>query len=387
MGGMKFVRVLCLGVFGVSLLPGADPTLVEEIIAKVNGDIITRGDLERARRDLAARLQQQGVTGARLQEQLQSGSANILRDKIDQLLLVQKAKEMNLNVDGEVSKYLARLQAESKIADPEKFHEYVHQQVGMPYEDYRNEIKNSMLTERVIREEVARRIQIKPEELHKYYDEHKKDFLRDERVFLSEILISTDGKDAAGIAAAEKKAKDIATRAANGEKFADLARDNSDNPASARNGGDIGAFQKGSLRSDIEAAVWDKPRGFVTQPIKVDNGFLILKVEDHQKAGQATFEEVQNEIMDKLFMPRMEPAMREYLTKLRQDAFLEIKEGYVDSGAAPGKDTSWSDPAQLKPETVTKEEVSAQTRRRRLLWLIPIPGTRTSDNSNSSSRN
>ena len=387
MGYMKCVRVLGLGVFGLSLLAATDPTLVEEIIAKVNGDIVTRGDMERAQRDLAVQLQQQGVTGPRLQEELKTRSANVLRDRIDQLLLVQKAKELNLNVDGEVSKYLARLQVESKIADPEKFHEYVHQQVGMPFEDYRNEIKNNMLTERVIREEVARRVQIKPEELHKYYDEHKKDFLRDERVFLSEILVSTEGKDAAGVAAAEKKAKDLATRAANGEKFGDLARDNSDNPSSARNGGDIGAFQKGKLRADIETAVWDKPKGFVTQPIKLDNGFLILKVEDHQKAGQATFEEVQNEIMDKLFAPRMEPAMREYLTKLRQEAFLEIKPGYVDTGAAPGKNTAWSDPAQLKPATVTKEEVSAQTRRRRLLWLIPIPGTKTADNSNSSSKN
>jgi hypothetical protein len=87
--------------------------------------------------------------------------------------------------------------------------------------------------------------------------------------------------------------------------------------------------------------------------------------------------------MDKLFQPRMEPAVREYLTKLRQEAFLQIKAGYIDSGAAPGKDTSWVDPAQLKPETVTKEEVSNQAKHKKLLGAIPIPGTKAKGTSSS----
>ena len=71
----------------------------------------------------------------------------------------------------------------------------------------------------------------------------------------------------------------------------------------------------------------------------------------------------------------MEPKIREYLTRLRLQAFLEVKEGYVDSGAAPGKDTRWHDVAQLRPQTTTKEEVAARTRRRKKLIFVPIPGT------------
>jgi peptidyl-prolyl cis-trans isomerase SurA len=82
----------------------------------------------------------------------------------------------------------------------------------------------------------------------------------------------------------------------------------------------------------------------------------------------------------------MDPALRAYLTKLRQDAFLEIKPGYEDSGAAPGKDTTWTDPAQLKPETITKEEVVAKGHKKRLLWLVPVPGTRSEKTGSSSSR-
>ncbi len=79
----------------------------------------------------------------------------------------------------------------------------------------------------------------------------------------------------------------------------------------------------------------------------------------------------------------MDAAVREYLTKLRKDAFLEIKADYIDTGAATGKDTAWVDPAQLKPETVKKEEVASKIHRKRLLWTIPVPGTQTIGTSSS----
>jgi hypothetical protein len=100
----------------------------------------------------------------------------------------------------------------------------------------------------------------------------------------------------------------------------------------------------------------------------------------------AEFEEVENEVQDKLFRPKLNPALREYMTKLRATAFLEIKPGYEDSGAAPGKNTAWSDPATLKPETVTKEEVAARGHKKKLLGLIPIPGTNTTSTGVSSSK-
>jgi hypothetical protein len=136
----------------------------------------------------------------------------------------------------------------------------------------------------------------------------------------------------------------------------------------------------------IESQIWDKNKGFVTDPIKLDSGWLILKVEDHYKEGQANLEEVENEIREKLYMPLFNPKVREYLTQLRRDAFLEIREGYIDSGAASDKNTDWSDPAMLKPQTVTKEEVVSQTRIKRLMFMIPIPGTKMTETGKSSSK-
>ena len=380
-----FVPLLVLGSAGLaaaSLAAAADLAVVEEIVAKCNGDIVTRGDLERSRRELIETLRANGVTGAELEQQLAEREKNLLRDRIDQLILAQKGKDLNINVDNEVSKQLAAIQSDSKIADPEKFQNYIKEQSGMSYEDFRLEMKNRYLTQRVIREEVTEKMQVKHEEQEKYYNEHKADFVRQERIILQEILISTEGKDDAGVAAAEKKAKDLVARARKGERFAEMARDNSD-AVSSKNFGELPPYKKGDLAQNLEDLVWTQPKGYVTDPIKTGNGFLILRVEDHQKAGQAELSEVENQITERILAPRLDAAVREYLTKLRKDAFLEIKADYIDTGSATGKDTAWVDPAQLKPETVKKEEVASKIHRKRLLWMVPIPGTQTTGTSSS----
>jgi peptidyl-prolyl cis-trans isomerase SurA len=363
---------LFLPVLLAAALGAADIAVVEEIVAKVNGDIITRGELDRTRRLMEQAFKAQ-AKGANVDAQLAERSKDILRERIDNLLLINRGKELNINVDAEFSKYQAEIMRQFKVSDTETFAKLVREQVGQNFEDWRSETKNSMITQRVIRQEVGSKINIPKEDVRKYYDEHQKDFLREEVVYLREILLATEGKDAAAV---EKKAKDIAARAKKGERFTDLARDNSDS-ATAAQGGEIPPFKKGDLDKTIEDMLWDQPKGFVTEAMKRPNGWLILRVEEHVKAGQATFEEAENEIMGKLYQPRMEPAMREYLTKLRTDAFLEIREGWIDTAAAPGKSTKWTDPAQLKPETITKKELEAKGRRKRLLWTVPIPGTNT----------
>jgi len=379
---MRFSFILA-GIAAAGLASAAEITVIEEIVAKVNGEIVTRGDIERTRKQMETAMREQGATGDRLQQALAESEKNILRERIDQLLLQSKAKEMNLNVDSEVAKQLADIQRKSGITDPDKFQQYVRDQTGMSYEDYKNDRKNDLLTNRVIRQEVASKITIKREESQQYYDTHQDEFKREERVFLRELLVATPpGTDSAQ---AQKKAKDLADRGKKGEKFDELARSNSDS-ASAQQDGDIGAYEKGKLRPEIEKTVWDQPRGYVTDPINVGNGFLILKVEEHQKAGLAGFEEVLPQITNQLFNPRFNPELRRYLTQLRVTAFLEIKPGYEDSGAAPGKNTAWVDPAEIKPETITKEQVAARQRHRRLLGLVPIPGTSTQSTGTSSSR-
>jgi len=125
--------------------------------------------------------------------------------------------------------------------------------------------------------------------------------------------------------------------------------------------------------------VFTQKKGFVSEPILMSAGYEILKVEEKTAEGQAAFEEVQNEINSKLAEPKVQPKLRALLTELRENAFLQIKPGYVDSGAAPGKDTSWKDPAQLKPQTTTKEAVANQRRYKKFMKVVPYGRTGVKD--------
>jgi parvulin-like peptidyl-prolyl isomerase len=372
---MKCV-VASLPLVLASVCFATDVKVVEQIVAKINNQIITSGELDRARQQAAAELKRQQLPADRMSALMKQAEGDLLRDKIDQMLLVQKAKDLSIDVDAEVSKRLAQIQVDSKITDQDKFQQYLREQTGMSFEDFKQQMRESFMTSDVIRREVGSRISISKAEQLKYYEDHKADFVREEQVVLREILVSTEGKDAKGAAVAEKKAKDLAARARKGENFGNLARDNSD-AETARNYGDLPPFKRGVLKKEIEDVVFAQNKGYVTDAIKQPNGFLILRVEEHYQPGLQPFELVENEVMEKLYMPRMQPAVREYLTKLRREAFLEIRAGYTDSGAAPGKDTAWKDPAKLTPQTVTKEEVAMRTRRKRLLWVVPIPGTKT----------
>ncbi len=381
---MKLQHLAILAFSGLCL--AADNyTVVDQIVAKVNGDIVSQDEIERFTRELAQELKAQNAPADRVQEELTTREKDVLRDRIDQLLLTQKAKELNINVDSDLSKYMANLQRQSGLTDPEKFHDYVRQQSGMSYEDFQSETKTQFMTREVIGAEVGRHISITDKEVADYYNAHKQDFVKDEKVFLSEILISTEGKNPTAIVAAEKKAQQVASEANKGQRFTDLARDNSD-ATTAKEGGALGGYKKGDLNKQIEDGVWNLPRGSVTPPIKIATGFEIFKVDDHTKAGLEPLADAKVEIENQLYGPKMQPKVREYLTQLRKQAFLQIKPGFTDTGAAPGMNTKWQDPAQLKPETVSKTTLESKTRHKRLLWAVPIPGTETTVTGKSSSR-
>jgi len=389
----KLVRLIAIFSLSAALLPaaGADPVipanpnvrLIEEIVAKVNNEIITRTEMEKLRVQIDSELRlKKGLTGAELEKEVKAREADAMESKIDQLLLVQKAKDLNIKVDGEITRRFAEIQVDSKISDPDKFHEWIREQSGgLPYEDVRQNMTDQLMTQKVIGQEVGSKINVPQSEIQKYYDDHKTEFVRQEMVFLREILIAPTDASPAAWANAEKKAKEVVARARANEKFSQLARDYSA-AETARNDGELGSFKRGELKKELEDKVFTQPKGSVTDAFKTDNGYLILKVEERYAAGQASLEDVKNDIMDKLYTPRLQPALRAYLTKLREDAFLEIKPGFVDSGAAPNKDTSWKDPATLKPETTTKEEVASRKHKKKMLG-VSVPFTSSGSKSSS----
>jgi peptidyl-prolyl cis-trans isomerase SurA len=223
----------------------------------------------------------------------------------------------------------------------------------------------------VIGQEVGSHLAMNKDDVKKFYDQHKAEMERPEQVRLNEILIApkTPAKPAAGanadakpdppseaeteaaLAAAQAKAQDLLDQLHKGAKFADLAKKYSDGP-SAKDGGDLSYFKRGTLSKELEDKVFALKAGEVTDVIRTKQGYVILQASEHQMAGIPTMKEVEPRIQDALYMQKLQPALRAFLTTLREEAFIDIKSGYIDSGASA---------KQTKPVETTAKETNAKT--------------------------
>jgi parvulin-like peptidyl-prolyl isomerase len=365
--------LLLIAMLAMTAPARSEVVVVEEIIAKVNGDVITRSEYERVRQEIRSEIERQNLGEPEKAAAIEEREKGILRDLVDERLLVQRAEDLSINVEPQVLRQRDEIMRQYKIGTLEEFENWVLERTGMPVEDLMDQMRDNMLAQGALGQEVHSKIVVPRSDIEAYYKEHADEFIRSDGVRLSEILISTQGKTPEEIPEIRKKAEETLARVKKGEPFPELARRLSESQ-SAENGGDIGIFRRNTLMKEIEDQVFDAQRGYITDLIEVANGFLILKVDERYREGQAELEEVENEIRNQLMMPKVQPSIREYLTNLRYDAYIEVRAGYVDLAAAPGKDTSWSDPAKLAPVTTTKEEVLNKKKKRRLLWVIPLPG-------------
>ncbi|WP_164981285.1 peptidylprolyl isomerase [Silvibacterium dinghuense] len=309
--------------------------VVEDIVARVNDQVISRSDYERAEQDLENQARQQNWT----QQQLFEQKHDMLRDLIDRQLLLSKAKELDITGETELVKRLDEMRKQNNLPTLEALQKAAEDQ-GVSWEDFKQSIRNQIIAQQVIRQEVGQHVNVTPSELQAYYNDHKQDFEQPEQVQVSEILISTaNPDDAAQVAAAQKKTDDLYNQLKNGGDFAALAKADSGGPTAAQ-GGELGEFKRGALfpsSKDLEDKVFALQSGQFTEPIRTRQGFAILKVTEHTPAGVQPYKDVEPQVEDAVGMAKMGPAMREYLTHLREDAYINIKSGYEDSGASPNE--------------------------------------------------
>ncbi|PYU51988.1 MAG: hypothetical protein DMG53_00670 [Acidobacteria bacterium] len=312
---------------------------VEEIIARVNNEIITRSEYEKAR--LAAEEDaksecQNRCTPEQLQINIEDRQKNTLRELVDQSLLVQRAKDMGVSVEPELIKRLDAIRTQNNLPSMEELEKAVSGQ-GTNWEDFKNNIRNNLLQQRVISSEVGSHITISDEEVTKYYEAHKTEFVRPEQVALREIVVSTEGKKPEDLPDLKKKAETALKRVQDGEDFGEIAKRLSDGSTKSQ-GGFLGVYKRGELSKELEDKVFKMKRNELTEVMETKQGFLVLQVLEHYDEGEQALAKVKNEIMDKLYGGRMEPAMREYLKTLREQSYVVIKPGYQDLAGGGGSE-------------------------------------------------
>jgi peptidyl-prolyl cis-trans isomerase SurA len=331
-----FFALLLLAV--VSAPAQEKAKVVEEIIARVNNEIVTASDLVRARASLSQEVnedcqQRGGCNAEERAAMLKDREQNVLRDLIDQSLLVQRAKDAGVNVESELIRRMDQIRQQNNIPSMEALESAVTAS-GINFEDWKAQMRNGMLTQALIQREVGGNLKISDDEVKKYYDEHKDTFVRPEKVYLSEIFVNTEGKTPEELPTLEQRAKNLYNRVKNGEDFFELAKRFSDG-STAKEGGSLGdeGFARGELSKEISEAVFKMNRGDITEVMRTQTGFLILRVDQRYEAGLQPVEKVSNEIQNRLYYEKMRPALREYLTKLREESYVLVKPGYHDSSA------------------------------------------------------
>jgi peptidyl-prolyl cis-trans isomerase SurA len=351
---MKYKFPILLLVLAPSSLLAADPaadtksdTVVEEIIARIDNHIVTRSEYVRSLEQVKQEAQQQNAPS----QDAAARQKDALRDLIDQELLVDEGQQLGITADTELVKRLDEIRKQMNLGTIEEL-EKAAQAQGVSYEEFKQNLRNNIITQQVIQREVGSHITISQEEIKKFYDEHKSEMQRPEQVRVSEILVSTDAKPAKKgpqegnaapeispeqrVSEAESKANQLLAEIQKGAKFEDVSKKNSDGPTAAQ-GGDLGFFKRGVLAKDLEDLTFGMKPGEVSKPVRTKQGFVILKVTEHQMAGLPPMKDAEPKIQDALYYQKLQPALRSYLTKLREEAFIDIKQGYVDTGASPNQ--------------------------------------------------
>jgi peptidyl-prolyl cis-trans isomerase SurA len=340
-------QVLLAALIPPSTHAQAKPATDAEIVARVNNDVITLVAYQKAEQQLRDEVAHDcaDCPPEKVETQFKEQQRDLLRGMIDQSLMVQRAKDMGVNVESDLTKRLDEVRQQNGLATLEDLQKGVEAS-GLAWEDYKTTIRNGLLQKEVVRREVGSHVDISTDEVKQYYEAHPQEFTLSERVVLSEISLNTEGKSPEESAAVRSKAEGLRTSVLNGDNFNQVASLYSQG-STAKDGGGLGTFKKGELAPQLDAIVFQMSKGQISDVIQTRTGFEILKVDDHLLAGLQPLEKVEPDIRNTLHAQKMQPRMRDYLAELREQSYIIVKPGYSDSALLSGANVPPPDKSHL----------------------------------------
>jgi len=354
---MNYLRTIALGV-GLAALSGplAGATdIVEQILVKVNGEIITKTDLEG--RQIAALRQRPEVQGLRgddeaLSKLLAEVTPRVIVDAVDELLLLQRGKELGYAMGDEQFKSIVdNIKKENKIESDEQFMEALKGE-NMTMLDLRRQLEKQMLVSRVQQTEVMSKISIGDEEVKAYYDAHAAEFASTPQVTLREILISVpttnDGVNVAVDEEARTRAGEVHKRLVAGEPFPRLAADASD-ASSKANGGLLGEIPWADISPELQQELQPLKAGEITRVLRTPRGYQILKIDSRVDGTTKSLEEAREQVSDAVFEGKRRAEFAKYLVRLRGQAIIEWKNDEVKKAYEAGLKSGDASAAEAKP--------------------------------------
>jgi peptidyl-prolyl cis-trans isomerase SurA len=332
--------------------------IIEQVLVKVNGEILTKTDLE-TRQVQALRQRGQAIDlatekgSAELRKALNEITPGLLVSSIDEMLMVQRGKELGYKMTEEQFKrVLDNLKTQNKIENDEQLQAALKQE-GMTMVDLRRNMERQMLYSNVQQAEVFGRVAVTDEEAHKYYDAHVAEFTTPSAITLREILIAVPpdprGINAAGNEVARTKAEQVRARVAGGEAFEKVAAEVSDATSKA-NGGLLGPLNATELSADFLKLVGTLKPGEMSQVLRTPRGYQILKLESSTQAQVLPFEQARDQISERVFTDKRRNEFQKYITKLRAQAIIDwrsddLKKAYQEGLVQVSKEAATTPPA------------------------------------------
>jgi peptidyl-prolyl cis-trans isomerase SurA len=337
------VAALLAALVPASVRAQAKPAADADIVARVNNDVITLSDYQKAEQQLRDEVAQdcQGCPQDKIDAHFKEQQKDLLRGMIDQLLMVQRAKDMGISVEADLAKRLDEVRKQNGLATLDDLQKGVEAS-GLTWEDYKTTIRNGLLQKEVVQREVGSHVDISADEVKQYYEAHPQEFTLPERVTLSEISLSTEGKSPEELADVRAKAEGLRTSVLNGDDFGRVAQLYSQG-STAKDGGNLGTYKRGELSPQIEAIVFQMSRGQISDVIQTRTGFEFLLVDDHFQAGLQPMDKVEPDIRNTIHAQKVQPLLRDYLAELREQSNITVKPGYNDSALLSGANVASAD--------------------------------------------
>ncbi|HEX7331471.1 MAG TPA: peptidyl-prolyl cis-trans isomerase [Pyrinomonadaceae bacterium] len=307
-------------------------TVVDEVIVQINDDVITLSQLKLEMKELVEELKRSGKTEQQAQEEVAKRQSEMIATLINEKLLLQKGKEMDIanDIEAEVNRRMLGIANDQGITSIEKLYEMMRAS-GYNPEDVRRTMRTEMMKRAVLEQEVDRRVYLgfSSEEVKKYYEAHPDKFRKPESIKLSEIYLSTAGKDPAAVKA---RALELVAQIRAGADFRAIAAANSEREKNGQrtapqDGGSVGEFDVPNLRDDLMNALKDVKAGGVSEPIQLADGFQIIRV-DARTPGAATPTFNDSRVREAMLMERQGKERDTYLQTLRNEAFIKVTEAY-----------------------------------------------------------
>lgn len=307
----KITWLLLILALGGALLR-AD--IVEEIVAIVNGEVITLSDYKEQFNSMVQLLRSQ-LSGEAYFKEYEKLKDNLLDMMITDLLLLQKAREKGLNVKEQVKATIEQIKKQNNLESDEELMQAMRSQ-GIEYNQWVKQLEENYLRQAVIYSEVDRTIVLDDSEIVQYYKQKPQEFVVPPEFHIKVIYLSSTNP---GV---EEKKQEISAKLKNGGKFEDLVAEYSEGPKD--NGGDLGFFKKGEMDKALEAAVEKLKVGEISDWVEARNGWYLLKLEEKKDSYQKKFDEARKEIEEKIYLEKRQKKIEEYVNKLKEESYIKI---------------------------------------------------------------